>query len=294
MKQCPLCESQYTDETLRFCLQDGMSLVEGVKQSAVATVAFSNPVTAEKIMQTEELRVRFRDQTRENWSEPPIAKTVVQTATVKSGSSRAVWITVVPVVLILSAAGALGWFYFGNQNTVPDKAILSAPNNTERKSAANTTVLSSESLEEKPAQALSNSSSPGSNADSEQIKKEVADFINSWKELAEARNLAEYTSKYAETVEYYDKPEANIKEIRAEIQKLFSTYSDIDLALSNMRIAVEADGLKATAVFDKEWSYEKDKDLIEGKAHTKLQFQKNGPEWKIVSEKHLKVYYTEN
>ncbi len=291
MKHCPLCESQYADETLRFCLQDGTPLADAAKQSAVDTIAFNNPVTSGKILQTEEMRVQFTDHTQ-NWNNPPVGKTAVQMPEKKSKSPVAVLMTAAAVLLILGVIGIPSGFYLNKQNETPDKAGL-PPNGVEKKNATDTAGLPSESLEEKPVQSPGNSA-PQSNADSETAKKEITDIVSAWKGLAESRNLAEYMSKYAETVEYYDKPGASLKEIRGEMQKLFSTYNDIDLTLTNMHVAVEADGLKATAIFDKEWAYENNKDLIEGKAHTELQFQKNGNEWKIVSEKHLKVYYTEN
>ena len=85
-----------------------------------------------------------------------------------------------------------------------------------------------------------------------------------------------------------------LAQIRAEAQKVFETYSDIEVTLTNLLVAVDADGTQATAVFDKEWSYETPKDLLESKARAKLRFQKSGAGWKIVSEKYQKIYYMEN
>jgi hypothetical protein len=41
MKKCPKCRTEYSDETLRFCLEDGTELSFVGKQSEVATEVFS-------------------------------------------------------------------------------------------------------------------------------------------------------------------------------------------------------------------------------------------------------------
>ena len=54
MKYCPACSSQYSDDTLSFCLQDGTPLEGGAKQSTIDTVAFTNPATVEKLYKTDD------------------------------------------------------------------------------------------------------------------------------------------------------------------------------------------------------------------------------------------------
>lgn len=281
MKHCPSCESQYADETLSFCLQDGTILTDGPKQSTIDTVAFTNPLTVEKFLQTEEMRVKFPDQTRKF---KPYFVNPVRPAE-KPKSSRVLWAAVLPMLLVLGAAGFGGWYYLNNQNQVAtDKMFVSNP--PEKTSTPNLPVA--ETVSEKINQPQT------TNPDNSDVKKEITDFINSWKTSFESRKITEYTAKYADTVNYFDKDGTGIKEISSEVQKTFNSYTEIEIILSNIRVAVDADNDKATAVFDKEWSYETDKDLTEGKAHIKLQFQKIGNEWKIVSEKNLKTLYVEN
>ena len=46
MKSCPQCHTKYTDETLQFCLQDGVMLADEVGQASPdETVAFNDPET---------------------------------------------------------------------------------------------------------------------------------------------------------------------------------------------------------------------------------------------------------
>ena len=290
MKYCPLCESQYTDETLRFCLQDGTPLTTDIKQSAIETVAFSNPVTLEKLQQTEEMRVQFADKTQPR-IEPSVVNPVFQLDKIKHKSSSRFWIAVLPILVIFGAAGFGGWFYLNQQNEAAkqnfnDKVIL--PNSSEKTlPVANTSIVSAETISE-------NTTQPASKPDNSGVKKELSDFITSWKTAFESRNIAEYTAKYAEKVDYLGKTGADIKEIRGEAEKTFKNYTEIEIALTNVHIAVTAEGDKATAVFDKESSYETEKELNETKVHTKLQFEKIGNEWKIISEKNVKTYFAEN
>lgn len=313
MKHCPVCHNQYTDPTLNFCLQDGTPLAGERQQSSIDTVSFSDPVTAHKILKTEQMYLPVAEseavrpendavkpennlnKTRK-WQAAPKNPAAVPQKPKKSGYARFLLPAALPVLLAVTALGLGGWLYLKNQKPAiaqNSPVVSPAPENPEQNSPSNTSGLSNKAvLEETKLQTNSNSATPAA-SDPEAVKKEIADVINLWKTAADSRNLAEYTARYAETVDYFDRKAAPLAEIRGEMQKIFTTYNDIDVTLSNLRIAVDDDITRATAVFDKEWSYETDKDLLESKAHTKLQFQKKGSEWKIVGERNLKVYYLE-
>jgi ketosteroid isomerase-like protein len=275
MKYCPQCQSQFTDETLRFCLQDGAVLTGGVQQSSIDTVAFTNQATFDKFAHTEQMRVNFPDR---------IEHPRIQAQPVKLKSQKKLWLAALPVLIVLGAAGAGGWFYFNSQNMA---AVTKSDHNPPVANLADPTVAtevtSTKSHQNQP-----------TGSDKREVKNEITEFVNLWKESFESRNLAEYTAKYAEKVDYLDKTGTNPAEIHRQTQKIFSDYSEIEITLSNLRVAVDGDDDRATAVFDKEWSYETDQELTTGKNHTKLSLEKTGNEWKIVSEKTLKTYYTEN
>jgi len=298
MKHCPACRSQYSDATLRFCLQDGATLLDGeTRQSTIDTVAFSNPVTASNILKTEDLNLYAPQnppqKTRAWRPEPP--KSVLREDAKTAKSSGKIWLAVFPVLFVLAGGGFGGWFYLQNQNKsvqVINPADASTPEIAQKTPLANNSN-SQIVLDDLSSQTNSNLDLP-ENSGSEDAKKEIADAVELWRKAAESRKLPDYLSRYAEKVDYFDKSGASAAEVRAEAQKMFDSYSDIDITLTNLRVAVDAEGSRATAVFDKEWSYETEKDLLEGKAHTKLQFQKNGKEWKITGEKYQKIYYMEN
>lgn len=297
MKFCPACRSQYTDATLRFCLQDGAILQdEEVKQSAVETVAFSQPVTAGNILKTEELNLyapkKDAEKTRA-WRPDPPKSALRREEAKNTKSSGKIWLAVFGVLLVVAAgAGFGGWLYLQNQNKRAAESVKpaddSSPEIAQNTPAANNSS-SNVVLDELNGQTNSNSSSGA-----EDVKREIAAIIELWKKSAEAKKLPDFLSRYAEKVDYFDKSGASLADVRADAQKIFDAYSEIEITLTNLRVAVDADGTQATAVFDKEWSYETDKDLLESKAHTKLRFQKIGGEWKITGEKYQKIYYMEN
>lgn len=285
MKYCPACLSQYSDPTLRFCLQDGKPLLSIEKQSSVDTVAFSRPVTAPNISPTS-----GRIDVRPEWSKDQEKHAgALGARPAKPKGSRKGMIMVIlgiPIVLILAAGAVGGWLYFSQKkhNVPKDEAIAQPP---VQSGPANTSppVAIQETLSTQNSNAA---------ADAEILKKEVTEVVNSWKQAMEARNMAAYAGKYAEKVDYFDNSGAAIADIRGEVQKTFDAFKEIEIDLSNLLVAVNAEGNSASAVFDKEWSYESDSKLTEGKAHTKLHLQKIGGEWKIVAEKYQKIYFIEN
>lgn len=301
MKYCPACRSQYTDATLRFCLQDGAVLQDGeAKQSTIDTVSFSDPVTADNILRTEELNFYSPPSNQsktQKWNpEPPKSALRREPEVKKTRSSPKIWLAVFPLLLAIAGAGLGGWFYLKNQTDQPLQSTNPADSATPETAAQTTPPASNSSkaiLDDLSEPADSNTE-PSSTSGSEDAKKEIADVVERWRQSIEARKVPDYLSKYAEKADYFEKTGATAAEIRIEAQKMFETYSDIDINLSNVRVAVDPGGSQATAVFDKEWSYQTDKDLLEGKARTKLRFQKNGKDWKITGEKYQKIYYMEN
>jgi ketosteroid isomerase-like protein len=292
MKRCPKCNSQYSDPSLNFCLQDGASLVSP-NQSSIDTVAFRQPVTAEKLFITQEFP-------------PPVNSTVqipaaaekeppaVQPVQKKSGAGMIAGFVVMPLLLLLTAGVGGGWWYLSAQKNVSEKSSFTP-------AAAN---LSPESNSAGPKQDVSPSvpvpakpednNKPAAPVSMDVARKQVGDVIETWRLAAQGHKAAEYVALYGDKVEYFDEHGVTPNQIRARMQKIFDGYSEIDIELTNMVIAIDAEGDAATALFDKEWSYEASPKLSEGKAHVKLHLRKAGTQWKIIAEEYLKTYYTEN
>jgi ketosteroid isomerase-like protein len=117
--------------------------------------------------------------------------------------------------------------------------------------------------------------------------------IDDWEEASENRDTNRNLNNYADTVDYYKAGRVGLGRVRADKQNAFSQYDSINFNISNMKITPDASGDKATAVFDKEWTFEGDEKYSSGKVQQQLTLSKIGGKWKITGEKDLKVYYTE-
>lgn len=111
MKQCPVCQNTYTDETLQFCLADGAALIS-VSNTTQPTLQFPG--------NTNPIRVNIGEET------PTIVKPnlpLIQPEPVKKGGSGLIigLLVVILAIVILGSAGVIGWLLFrdkGDPNTV--------------------------------------------------------------------------------------------------------------------------------------------------------------------------------
>ena len=292
MKSCPKCSNQYSDPTLSFCLQDGTPLV-AQKQSSVDTVSFSvNPVTSEKIFPTQEFPAAPQFQTEA----PQTYGFVPQAVAIPRRKSRVGLIAasiLIPIFLIIAVVGTVGLVFINSRERQAEEKRVAEVADEKVAATKDSDKMSSDPVNEtdKSAKPVPAETAP---ANIEAVRKEITEIVNAWKDAAESRKASEYSGMYGDKVDYFDKQGIAASEVRTEIQKVFDEYSEIDLEITNVEVAVDAAGDAATAVFDKEWSYEAKPKLTEGKAHTKLHFRKGGTGWKIVAEEYLKIYDTES
>ena len=288
MKHCPKCSSQYSDLTLSFCLQDGTPLVGEVRQSNVDTVAFGNPVTAEKIVPTQNFVDIVPDRPKTEVRYQPYPQPLMM----KPKRSRKGLIAGLSVLsgIVVLGLGIAGWLYFGSQSPALAKMNSDQPMSG-----------STSSQPDRPADVVMPVSAksptvpntmPAGKVDADVIRKQVTGIVDSWKGAAEMCNANDYTDKYGEKVEYHDRHGVTAGEIRNELQKVCDGHNTVTINVDNMVVAVDAEGDAATAIFDKEWKYEASPKLAQGKVHMKLYFRKIADGWKIVSEQTLKTYYS--
>src|SRR5262245_49873786 len=105
MRVCPTCRTRYTDDTLRYCLQDGATLV-GQLESDTPTVAFKGQETVEASRHT-----TARSECA-SWQEEELTRVATkQPGSGRSGLLLAV-IAVLVMMLVVVIAGAVGfWAY---------------------------------------------------------------------------------------------------------------------------------------------------------------------------------------
>ncbi len=299
MKQCPTCQSQYTDDNLQFCLQDGSPLKPVGDSQESKTIAFGaeqeTVVTNRQSGQINQPNLTNpTDWNPNQYQSNPAVPAVPQK---KSNATIAVFVTVFVMLLLFSGVGIGAWLYFRGA-TPDDNGNLFITKSTpypDMESNKPTTANANTSIRAAPAATPLISSSSSNNAnttvDNEQIKSEVAERLDSWKSASESLNLDAHMSHYAPTLDYYNKKGANVGFVRADKQRAFSNYDSIRFTFSNMTVTPDASGETATAVFDKEWNFSGAR-TSSGKVQQQLKLKKIGGQWLITGERDLKVYYT--
>ncbi|HTK26984.1 MAG TPA: SH3 domain-containing protein [Pyrinomonadaceae bacterium] len=105
MKQCPVCKTTYTDDTLRYCLADGTALDEG-------------PLSQETVFPAPDrgaVRVPVERESRESFQpSPPIASS----PSGSSGKGFKIFLAVsIVIILFAGAAVVAGLILYNNLNT---------------------------------------------------------------------------------------------------------------------------------------------------------------------------------
>jgi len=300
MKHCPNCQTRYTDDTLRFCLQDGTPLADD-SEEILPTVAFGETETVFPPRQVEPLPVNLPETSASNWEqsrETPVSPTQIAPPR-KSKTFLIVLLTAFATLLLLGAGGIGAWLYLRNnqneiaKNTASNNQVVNTNSNPKSnvKNSPSPTATPKNQLDANAANAVE---SPAPVAvDVAQVKKEVSGRINSWIALTESRNINEYMNLYAGTVDYYNGKGIGAGSIRSDKQRAFNEFDSIEMNISNLSITPDASGERATAVFDKEWVFEGEEKYSAGKVQSQLQLRKINGQWLITGERDLKVYYTE-
>jgi len=134
---------------------------------------------------------------------------------------------------------------------------------------------------------IKNAEGGGTQADSGAVQKEVLQTVSDWAEAMRAHNLDQYMSYYANTLGvYYKRSNVSLDEVRTNKAQAFARFYSLDVQLSNMQIAPDESGARATATFDKAWDFQGDKPFA-GKVRQTLWLEKIGGRWRITGEKDL-------
>lgn len=117
MKQCPVCKTTYTDDTLRYCLADGNALSEG-------------PLSQETLLSPHEhgaVRVPIEREEPRTFQQPPPA--VIVAGTRSSGKGFKVFLAVAIILILFAGAAAVaGLILYNNLNSdKPNINIAKSP-----------------------------------------------------------------------------------------------------------------------------------------------------------------------
>jgi ketosteroid isomerase-like protein len=292
MKTCPNCHTQYTDDTLRFCLQDGTPL-DAARVTEQPTVSLSGQETETVVRANVEVPdseiTQFKQKqnsgTTNVSSHPPEAASGSRTSLVVAATAAV-------MMLLFGIVGIGAWLYLRGgddvaNNTKANQNVSVLPNMNSNAKVAVTPTASPTILSNKNA----TTPVPTPQIDKQQASREITQQINDWKALAESGDLNAYMRHYAETVDYYRKSRASTDFVRKDKQRAFTMFDSISFTVSNMDVSVDESGERATAAFDKEWVFEGERRST-GKVRQQLQFRKVNGQWLITGERDVKVYYT--
>lgn len=306
MKRCPTCQSTYTDDTLRFCLQDGTPLVSvGQGTGPAATDAGKTLVLDSTERRTDEpppteiinpaalptaassqKRLTTPQQARPTQAGPPDLATQQQQPARKT-SSLVIPVAIAATVLALAVAGLGAWLLLGNRNSA---GTGNTPADGERTTRTPASTSGSPAVSPTPASSTPTPSASPVNVAA--VQSEVMNLLNGWTEASMARDLDAHMSYYADTLDtYYTRSNVSASVVRADRQQAYDTYSSLDIDLSNIEIMPDSTGERATALFDKTWDFEGEEKSNSGSVQQKLWLAKIGGRWRITGEKDLQVYY---
>jgi hypothetical protein len=276
MKICPTCNNQYSDDTLRFCLQDGTPLVDAFDSDTPTVVLDARPAPV------------TRDPAFPETAGGRRADTVPVASTVRPRSNTALIVALTAVgMLILFAIGGIGlWLYFQNKdNGAANAATNLSPKNVATGTAAPSTTPAKTSTPTPD----TNRSQTAPPVDDGEITEQVSARIAGWTADAESLDIDSHMAHYAPVVDYYTKPGSSRSYIRSDKMRAFGRHDSISFDISDISVKTDPSGETATATFDKAWNF--DDGASTGKVRQMMQFRKFDGVWLITAEKDIKLYY---
>jgi hypothetical protein len=302
MKRCPTCQSTYTDDSLRFCLQDGTALVN-VSRSAGA-VGPTIPDQEKTLLINSAGRGGDEPPPTEILPAPPMPTLVAprphvtapqpstrptaagptDAATAQGAKNNAliIPITIALTVLVLAVAGLGAWLLFGNRESATGNVRVDRTTSTP-------TPAASPAATSTPAASPSPSPSPVNVA---VLRKEVMEALNGWAQSSMERDIDAQMSYYADTLDiYYTRTNVSASVVRADRQRAYDAYSTLDIELSNVQITPDTTGQLANALLDKTWNFEGEEKASSGSVQQEIRLAKRDGHWLIIGEKDVQVYY---
>ena len=127
-----------------------------------------------------------------------------------------------------------------------------------------------------------------------QVKREIADFMNGWRETNEKKDIEAHLRHYADTLQiYYGESNKDKGLVRTDRERAYRIYDTISFELDKLKITPESME-SATVVFDKSWTMKNQKKTSTGSVQQEIHLTKSGGKWLIDGEKDVKVYFINN
>jgi len=270
MKVCPKCNSSYTDETLNFCLTDGVPLVaEEILDEYLSKHNSKSWHTAETLADRRFSMADARP-TAVSTSAPTFELGNTTASSLLPPKSNKKLFAVLGL-LILGLLGG-GYWWLAKSNT-PERPVFTQNN---------------------PPTVSKRAVVPISPEEETRVKREVSDFILNWAKTNSEKNADAHLAHYADTLEiYYGESGRDKGHVLADRQRAYQRYDTIQMQVDNLQVTPESTE-SATAVFDKSWTMKNDKKTSTGSVQQEIHVSKTAGRWFIDAEKDLKVYFINN
>ncbi len=273
MKVCPKCNSTYSDETLNFCLTDGVPLVvEEILDEYLSKQSSNSWHTAETLVDP-----RFSvSKEGEHTTSPNSSSKTFAPASQTAGSlnlkksNNTLYLILGSILALVVLVG--GFWWYSNSSNQNNKTVLSESTNSVPKH----TIV------------------PISPEQEAQIKKELTAFMDSWARTNEQKNTDAHLAHYANTLEvYYSDSGKDKNYVLADRLRAYQKYDTIQIQIDNLKITPES-AESATLVFDKSWTMKNPQKTATGSVQQEMHVTKKGSKWLIDAEKDSKVYNMNN
>ncbi len=269
MKVCPKCNSSYSDETLNFCLTDGVPLVaEEILDEYLSKHNSKSWHTADTLVDPRFSTADARP-TSVGTSAPTFELGNTTAQNLIPQKTRTPLYAATGVLVVALIGGGFWWYSKSNPSA---QTVVSENTPSQSKRAILPITAEQEA----------------------QVKKEVTDFLIDWARTNSEKNAEAHIAHYASTLEiYYGESGRDRGHVLADRQRAYQRYNTIQMDVDNIRITPESTE-SATIVFDKSWTMRNDKKTSTGSVQQEIHVSKTGGKWLIDSEKDLKVYFINN
>lgn len=296
MKHCPTCKTNYADDTLQYCLEDGTPLVASFDSQA-PTVFLTDPEAETVVRGSEPAPTRAAVPPTQVWQEPQSQVTQVppaqqfqfqappQAPPKKSNTALAVAATA--LVMLILFGGILGaWLLMRDRGG--DIVIGNNNNSTNTKPTATVSPSPTETTTPSPTATITPTVNATPSFDAAQVKSEVSAKMNAWKSSMESGSLDAVMNHYGSRLDYYYRSGSTASSaVRNNKKRAFELYYSFRVTMTNMNISLNETGEKATVTFTKSWDFQGSDDRSNGSVRAQFQVSKIGGSWYITGEKDL-------
>lgn len=278
MKKCSACGTQYTDDTLKFCLQDGTPLR--------TTFDGDTPTAVLGETETELALGRLREAGRETVA-------LDKAALPRSNTPIAVILTVVGMLFLFAVFGIVAWLYSSKDKAEVALNTANQPTQNKPDTLANSTPIPSRSARPSPSRPISTPSTVNAPdttppPDESGIRSEISRTISDWELLTESKDMGSLRALYSDRLDYYyAKRNVNLGSVIEDKQRASRDFTSLNIDIAVTSVTPDASGESATALYTKDWSFSGDRKPFCGTIKSQMLFRKINGAWLIAGEKDI-------